>query len=107
MATQVIQLTPDQHARLQHDFEVYMKAQVRTHDGLSLQHFVDFATSLCNYYRTNAFLKTTEKEPAARYLCALFNRGLKQPIDAEDVHTITALIIEDQTVDYTILKPIL
>ena len=89
------------------DFEKYMQYILQLNAPFTLEAFVAFSTSLVNFYTGSQLIATSERNESALFLCRLFNAGLGNQINEEDLKQISALIVADQgSLDYTLLQPV-
>jgi len=89
-----------------HDFEKFMRYAIQYEQGLSFEIFVSFSTSLINFYQGSDLIKEAERNEIASILSHAFNAGMGNRISDEDLEEISALIISDRTIDYSVLNPI-
>lgn len=82
------------------DFEKWLRFNIDAATPIGLNSFVSFGISLLNFYVGSKVLDVDQKTPAARYLCELFNGGLKSKIEMGDLHHISMLIADAEELDY-------
>lgn len=99
-------ITNQHEAMIQGDFEKYMHHLREEKHNFDFEAFGAFATSLLNFYIGSSSITLSEKHDASLYLIKLYNLGIGNIIDQEDIQILSKLITEDATLDYSVLKPI-
>lgn len=94
------------HQTIQTDFEKFVQFRLKQYLGVDFAVFGEYATSVLNFYVGSKLLSNEDKMEAAYFLTQLFNKGLGNKISAEDMIEIAAALIQDATLDYSILHPI-
>lgn len=99
-------MTDKQQDMIIGDFEKYMRHALATAQVFSLESFINFASSLVNFYQGSNLIIEAERIETALILSKSFNAGMRNQISDEDIKSIVELIISDLEIDYSILNPI-
>jgi len=91
---------------LKADFDKFLRYTKIQKNPFTFALFVDFASSLLNFYVGSNSISNNEKETAALFLIKCYNEGLPRPMDQEDISTLSELILQSSLLDYALLAPI-
>ncbi len=91
---------------IQNDFEKFFKSLSRKGKNLDFEIFGEYASSILNFYVGSALLTPQEKEAGANLLTQLFNAGLGNVISLSDLNEISNVIVQDPTLDYSLIQPV-
>jgi hypothetical protein len=87
-------------------FEKYMRAFYHEHGRFTINDFVDFAVTLLNYEINSQIRDAKTKKDAAYYLATLYNQGMGNRIEEDDLQSIAKFIYDDYSLDFEILERI-
>lgn len=88
------------------DFEKFFKHLTTQQKTLDFEVFGSYAVSVLNFYVTSGCLDLKEKQSGCQYLIQLFNAGLGNRISPEDQLEIATVILNDPTLDYSVIGPV-
>lgn len=91
---------------LRSDFEKMMRYSLQKNGDFGFSIFGDYATSVLNFYVGSSILTLAEKRDAALFLANLYNAGIKNAIDQQDLQEIADVLAQDPTLNYQVLAPI-
>ncbi|CAM3482256.1 hypothetical protein SPPR111872_02735 [Sphingobacterium prati] len=91
---------------LRSDFEKMMRHALQKNGDFGFHIFGDYAASVLNFYVGSAILALVEKREAALFLASLYNAGIKNAINQQDLQEIADVLAQDPTLNYQVLAPI-
>lgn len=99
-------LTQIQQDMIRGDFEKFLNSLRSKKRSIDFDLFGEYAVSILNFYVGSSLLTIQEKSDAADILVRLFNAGLGNRISHSDLKEIAASVIQDPTLDYSIIQPV-
>ncbi len=91
---------------IQDDFEKFILDLKNKNKPLDFELFTRFSSSLLNFYMGSNLLLQIDKMEATKLLCRLFNAGFKNRISVEDIQQLEEFILQDPSLDYSLLQPV-
>lgn len=91
---------------LRSDFEKMMRHALQKNGDFGFHIFGDYAASVLNFYVGSSILGLAEKRDAALFLASLYNAGIKNVINQQDLQEIADVLAQDPTLNYQVLAPI-
>ncbi|MFZ4260598.1 hypothetical protein ACFRAE_01040 [Sphingobacterium sp. HJSM2_6] len=95
-----------QKKMIQDDFEKFILDLKSKNRPLDFELFTKFSSSLLNFYMGSNLLLPVDKLEATKLLCRLFNAGFKNSITNADIQQLEQFILQDPSLDYSLLQPV-